>query len=476
MTIFAYSFCMALLHSLWQSALLYLIYAGLVKIAGTTITPASRKHLLLITILAQAGISLLTFFIYYAGPGNAAETGFFSEMISRYLPAEKISPFTLVLFIAYFAILLVRLFKTVNNWYAFKKAYHTGLLKPSVDLKVFTLLKSAEFGIKKKVSLYFSNNIHTPLTFGFLKPVILLPVALVNQLSTSQAESLIIHELSHIRANDYLANWLVLFIEHIFFFNPFIISLCNRIRLEREKQCDSTVLHFKYPLTAYAESLVAAEKLKQALPVFQLAAVSSNQQLLKRIEYLLQHKEEQNRKNARMLPVLTLITLLCAMAYFMPLIRTATNKQPAYASSTIIPINQLYSPVEQTSFIRNKALITETAINDKQLVPQKTAVKTALKSGTKPAKAYETAVTETTSPSLTPVSYTDKVPTRQIIVEEQNSGSSTTTLKVYTLSYIGGKWVLQPGWTAISTIQPGQLMPDTIAGSAISKLVINREQ
>ncbi len=475
MTIFAYSFCMALLHSLWQSALLYLVYAGLLKIGGSVIPPSSRKRLLLITILAQAGISLLTFFIYYAEPGNFAETGLFSEMVNRYLPAEKISPFTLVLFIAYIAILLVRFFKIVNNWYAFKKAYHTGLLKPSVDLKVFTLLKSTEFGIKKKVSLYFSNNIHTPLTFGFLKPVILLPVALVNQLSTSQAESLIIHELSHIRANDYLVNWVVLFIEHIFFFNPFIVSLCNRIRLEREKQCDSTVLHFKYPLTAYAESLLAAEKLKQAVPVFQMAAVSSNQQLLKRIHYLLQQKEANTRRGPRVLSIFTLLVFLCTMAYFMPLIKTA-GKKAAYTSLSAVPGVRLNSLSEYPQMIRNRPVVTETAINETEAATQKAATKSNLKLSIKPVKPAESALIETSGTALTPVNYTDKVPTRQVIVEEQNSGSSTTTLKVYTLSFIGGKWVLQPGWTAVSTIVPGQLIPDTTAGSAISRVVINREQ
>ncbi|MBK6635063.1 MAG: M48 family metalloprotease [Chitinophagaceae bacterium] len=63
--------------------------------------------------------------------------------------------------------------------------------------------------------------------FWFFKPVILLPVALVNNISTQQAETLILHELAHIRTNDYLLNWFLLTAETLFFLILFVLGSVN---------------------------------------------------------------------------------------------------------------------------------------------------------------------------------------------------------------------------------------------------------
>lgn len=89
------------------------------------------------------------------------------------------------------------------NWISFKRKHNNNLVKPPVDLKVFAIVKAGQFGIKRYVSLWLSNTVASPVTFGFWKPVILLPVALVNKLTISEVESLIVHELTHIKYNDF---------------------------------------------------------------------------------------------------------------------------------------------------------------------------------------------------------------------------------------------------------------------------------
>ena len=44
------------------------------------------------------------------------------------------------------------------------------------------------------------------MTFGFLKPYILVPIGLLANLPADQVETILLHELAHIRRNDYLAN------------------------------------------------------------------------------------------------------------------------------------------------------------------------------------------------------------------------------------------------------------------------------
>ena len=102
--------------------------------------------------------------------------------------------------------------------------------------------------------------------------MILLPVALLNNINTAQAETLVLHELSHIKTNDYLLNWFLVVADTIFFYNPFVSALCRRIRIEREKYCDINVIAFAYSPALYAETLLKAERIKQMIPNFQLAA------------------------------------------------------------------------------------------------------------------------------------------------------------------------------------------------------------
>ena len=61
-------------------------------------------------------------------------------------------------------------------------------------------------GIREQVQYFLSERIDIPATIGFLKPVIFLPVVTVNQLSMQQVESIILHELAHIRRMDYVWN------------------------------------------------------------------------------------------------------------------------------------------------------------------------------------------------------------------------------------------------------------------------------
>jgi len=205
------------------------------------------------------------------------------------------------------------------------------LEKPGIDLKLFTKVKAHHLGIKRKITLWLSNSISTPVTFGFFKPVILLPVTLVNQISAQQAETLILHELSHIKVNDYLLNWFLLAAENIFFFNPFVLAFCKKIKLEREKYCDSNVLAFNYPVMLYAETLLQAERIKQLMPAFQLAAVNSKKQLLHRIQFFTAEDNSGYKKRSNLFAGLisgaVVIAFISALFFNLPVTATKTTEK-----------------------------------------------------------------------------------------------------------------------------------------------------
>ncbi|MBO9572888.1 MAG: M56 family metallopeptidase, partial [Chitinophagaceae bacterium] len=135
-------------------------------------------------------------------------------------------------------------------------------------------------GLKRKIQVWVSANINIPLTTGFLKPIILLPVSAVTQLTSRQIEALIAHEFFHIKRNDYLVNMLTSFAEAFLFFNPFAKLILKAIGNERENCCDDEVIRLGYDRWEYAQALYTLGKNNQQAFHFALAATGHGKQLL----------------------------------------------------------------------------------------------------------------------------------------------------------------------------------------------------
>jgi bla regulator protein BlaR1 len=120
------------------------------------------------------------------------------------------------------------------------------LQKMPAEWRLFVNRIAGQLNIKKKIQVFLSDTVTTPLTIGFLKPVILIPVASINHLTTDQLEAVLLHELAHIKRYDYLVNIILSVVEISLFFNPFTQLLSKNIRKERENSCDDWVLQFQY--------------------------------------------------------------------------------------------------------------------------------------------------------------------------------------------------------------------------------------
>jgi len=140
-------------------------------------------------------------------------------------------------------------------------------------------------GIARDVKIWLSEWVTSPVTIGYLKPIILIPVAAVNNLTPHQLEAVILHELSHIYRYDYFLNLILSFIKTILYFNPFVKLLVKSIEKEREHSCDEMVLQFQYKPGEYASALLRLEQNKHRQMV--MAAAGKNHDLLNRIESIL---------------------------------------------------------------------------------------------------------------------------------------------------------------------------------------------
>ena len=146
-------------------------------------------------------------------------------------------------------------------------------------------LKS-HFKIMSTVKLLESAMIRTPVVLGFLKPAILLPVGFFNNISTEQAEAILLHELAHIKRNDFLANFFQTMMECIFFFNPGLLWISSLIREEREACCDDLVMSVRGDKKLYVEALVSFQEM-MLQPQLVMGIGQNKMALLQRIRRLM---------------------------------------------------------------------------------------------------------------------------------------------------------------------------------------------
>lgn len=146
--------------------------------------------------------------------------------------------------------------------------------------------------IVQTVRLLQSNLIKTPVVVGWLKPVILIPASVFLQISPAELETILAHELLHIRRLDNLVNFAQSFAEILFFYHPCGWWISGVVRREREFACDAAVLEtLDSPRFVYANALANLEEIRsraqQSLPS-SLATAATGGKLMQRIEKILE--------------------------------------------------------------------------------------------------------------------------------------------------------------------------------------------
>ena len=256
----------ALLNSLWQLAFLWVIFQFItvfIKHGRFTLKSALATSLL----MSGFGWFIITFInaLNSKDPGSA----FIITLIPEYLgEIDKgnwlLSIYPVIAFV-YLILLTIPIQRLIKNYRYVQALKAYGLTKIDIDKRLFVDRVAAQLGITKKVKLWISEFVTSPATIGYLKPVILIPAAAVTNLTPQQLESILLHELAHIRRNDYLINLLINFIKAILYFNPFVKAFVRIIEKERERSCDEMVLQFQYNSKDYAVALLTLEKEQQQI-------------------------------------------------------------------------------------------------------------------------------------------------------------------------------------------------------------------
>lgn len=138
--------------------------------------------------------------------------------------------------------------------------------------------------IARPLRVVLSKLTDAPGVVGWLRPTILVPAASLMNLSASQLEAVLAHELAHIRRHDYLVNLLQTIAETLFFYHPAVWWVSSRIRSERELCCDDLAVATCGDPVGYARALTQLERLRVMPPG--LAVGSTSGPLMYRIRRL----------------------------------------------------------------------------------------------------------------------------------------------------------------------------------------------
>jgi beta-lactamase regulating signal transducer with metallopeptidase domain len=161
--------------------------------------------------------------------------------------------------------------------------------------EIFSTL-CAKLKITQTVKFWRSNLVETPVVIGWFKPVILVPAGVFLQISPRELETIIAHELVHIRRYDAFFNFAQGVIEVLFFYHPCAWWISSVIRREREFAADAAVLRiFENSRITYAKALANLEEIRalaanQTLPP--LATAENGGNLMQRITKILQKNTE----------------------------------------------------------------------------------------------------------------------------------------------------------------------------------------
>lgn len=171
-----------------------------------------------------------------------------------------------------------------------------------------------ELRILRKVTLYSSCQIQSPVSYGWIRPKIIIPQDLDISLSQEELRFIFLHELQHCRHRDGLLNGIACILQIPYWFNPLIWYAFTRLRRDRETACDHAVLG----VVGYSQGIEYGYAIIHCIEEMQertfLSPVShigeSKSSIRQRIVQIATYAEDSKAKKAKSAAILLLAAVL----------------------------------------------------------------------------------------------------------------------------------------------------------------------
>jgi beta-lactamase regulating signal transducer with metallopeptidase domain len=310
-------------HAIWQGAIIGLVFYFLLT-AQCFKSSKARFNAAWATLFMQLLSSVTTFFyiqstfqnnldssvnqavsiqnnIYLSGTESISQQTSLLEKLLN-LPNQYIDWISWIWLIGV-SLMSLRLLGGFSYLFWLNKVSHSPL---PIEMNLFLEQKRKEAGLKRIIGK-LSSHIQSPMVFGHFKPILLFPVALLSKLTPEQVEAVIIHELAHVKRNDYILNIFQIFIEIIFYFHPVTWWLTSIIKREREHICDDEAAGKELnQKLSYAKALLIIQENDAISSISSLAFAKKPSEMYLRIKRILEPSKNVNFMEKTTLGILVL--------------------------------------------------------------------------------------------------------------------------------------------------------------------------
>jgi beta-lactamase regulating signal transducer with metallopeptidase domain len=340
---FAEALVWTILHSIWQFVVIALGMSFLLKMYQNH-KSSVRYYISLTSMFVALLTFVLTFmYFYYEGNGDVtlfperkihevraiiAQTSVWDQLYAWIQLYQKPIFLTWALGATLFGLRL-----TGSMVYV---AYLVRSMSPIYHQNVYqTFTQMAlHFGIKDSIRIGESKHISSPMILGLIKPVILFPIGMINQLETEEVDSILAHELAHFVRKDIYINVIQTTIEAILYYHPAIWWISANIRVERENCCDEMAISYLGDNIKYAKTLVKMQEIKVNGPSLALNFNNKNSFFSNRIKRILNMAQTRNLLKEKIITTVVLAFLVLFST------KNLTGSQAALQTSMTQQTNQ----------------------------------------------------------------------------------------------------------------------------------------
>ncbi|GLX78164.1 hypothetical protein tinsulaeT_15040 [Thalassotalea insulae] len=447
-----HNLALTLIHFLWQGCAIALVLKLLLAI-----TPYSKAQLRYtwasLAMLSSLVAPIVTFIAIYQP--IAEPIGYFANDIAAIISTQNLSnqevitwyqdvfdtlPYVSILWLAIVCLLAAKLLIEI---YHVNQLPNIATVAASEELSQRVEHLASQIGLTKTPQLLISLKAEIPMALGWIKPVILIPVAMLSGLTPAQLDMLILHELAHIRRHDYLVNFIQTLVEILLFFHPCVRWISKQMRNEREYCSDDIAVGVSGTPIAYARTLadtatICSKHRHHAIPTMAMAA--SGGDLKQRVVRLVdqQHCSSADDSGKFLATVLILFSVVAV------LIKPYLNKELIDLSSGHISFIQTANEFIKQQPINNENLsatsIAKLLLKNEQVstngeIEQPVSMSNVVQINSTQAQTApsikEESLTETVKPQAIPTASHGKIEVKKqkevdALVEKTNPGISQT--------------------------------------------------
>ena len=168
-------------------------------------------------------------------------------------------PWIVAFWLAGVVILAARL---LGGWLHLRNVVRSGNTPASRIYDALVRQLRQRLRVSRPVRIIESAFVHAPAVIGWLRPVLLIPASMSGGLTVVQLETILAHELAHIRRHDYAVNLFQSVLETLLFYHPAVWWVSRQIREEREHCCDDLAVATSGDARLYASALLQLETLR----------------------------------------------------------------------------------------------------------------------------------------------------------------------------------------------------------------------